>query len=260
MRTQDSVATVDAALASVRRQTVRAEIVVVDSGSSDATLEIARRLADRVVEIPSAGYRPGRALNLGTAAASGEVLFALSSHCELTHDDWLERALGHYADPQVAGVNGSTTTPDRRPLEGPMVQRPDEARRYPWWGFSNHASSWRRSVWEELPFDEQIDFVEDREWSLRVLDAGWKLVYDPHLWVEQRHRWRVGAVQFFKRERRESSALAELIGIPPYRAGDLAREWLTRPDREHSRLFHLLNYRRAAGLLGKYLGLREARR
>jgi GT2 family glycosyltransferase len=141
-----------------------------------------------------------------------------------------------------------------------MVQTPEEARRFPYWGFSNHASSWRRAAWDEQPFDEQRQVVEDREWSLRVLDAGWKIVYDPELWVEQRHRWRAGTIQFYRRERRETRGLAELIEIPPYGPHSLLREWLTPPDREHSRLFHLLNYRRAAGLLGKYIGLREAQR
>lgn len=260
IRTQDSATTVEATLTSLRRQTVDVEIVVVDSGSTDATVEIARRVADRVVEIPRAMYAPGLALNAGTRAAAGDAIFALSSHCELPSGDWVERALAHYSDPQVAGVNGTLTTPDRRPLERPMVQTPEEARRFPYWGFSNHASSWRRAAWDEQPFDEQRQVVEDREWSLRVLDAGWKLVYDPELWIEQRHRWRAGTIQFYRRERRETRGLAELIEIPPYGPRNLLREWLTPPDREHSRLFHLLNYRRAAGLLGKYTGLREAQR
>jgi glycosyltransferase involved in cell wall biosynthesis len=260
VRSQDSARTIEAALAGIRRQTVGAEIVVVDSGSSDETLQIAGRFADRIVELPRGSYRPGRALNAGTAAGAGEVVCAVSAHCLLPRADWLERALAHYGDPRVAGVNGTLTTPDRRPLEHPIVQNADDARRYPYWGFSNHASSWRRSVWEQLPFDEERRVVEDREWSLRVLDAGWKLLYDPALWVEQRHRWRAGTVTYFRRERRETRGLAELIEIPRYRARDLLREWLTPPDRDHSRLFHLLNYRRAAGLLGKYTGLREARR
>ena len=260
VRSQDSAASVEATLKSLRRQTVEVEIVVVDSGSTDTTLEIARRVADRVVEIPRGAYAPGLALNAGTTAAAGEAIFALSSHCELPSDGWIERALAHYSDPQVAGVNGTLTTPDKRPLERPMVQTAEDARRYPYWGFSNHASSWRRSVWEQLPFDEKRQVVEDREWSLRVLDAGWRIVYDPELWIDQHHRWRAGTVQFFRRERRETRGLAELIEIPPYRPRDLVREWLTPPDREHSRLFHLLNYRRAAGLLGKYTGLREAQR
>jgi rhamnosyltransferase len=257
VRSQDSAGTIESALASIRRQTAEAEIVIVDSGSADETLEIARRYADTVVELDRGSYRPGRALNAGSAAATGEAVFAVSAHCALPRTDWIERALAHYADAAVAGVNGTLTTPDRRPLEAPLVQTPGDARRYPYWGFSNHASSWRRSVWEQLPFDEERQLVEDREWSLRVLDAGWKLVYDPALWVDQSHRWRAGTVSFFKRERRENRALAELIEMPPYTARDLTREWLTPPDREHSRLFHLLNYRRAAGLLGKYIGLRE---
>jgi rhamnosyltransferase len=259
VRSQNSVATIEEALSGLRRQTIELEIVVVDSGSTDGTLAVAGRTADRIVEIPPHQYRPGHALNIGTNEAAGEFLFALSSHCRVVHDDWAERALAHYGDRNVAGVASSRTTPDGRPLTRPYRQRPEDARLHPYWGFSNHASSWRRSAWERFPFDERI-LIEDREWALRVLDSGLALVFDPYLWVEQRHRWRAGAARYFTRERRENRALAEIVGLPAYRPRDLAREWLTSPDDEHSRMFHLLNYRRAAGLLGKYAGLRGARR
>lgn len=259
MRSFNSAATIADALADVRRQSVELELIVVDSGSSDDTLAIAAPVADRLVEIPLGGYTPGLALNLGSAAAGREIVFALSSHCRLTRDDWAERALAHYADPQVAAVASSLTTPDGRPLEGPYVQSEEDVRAHPFWGFSNHASSWRRSVWEELPFEETTA-TEDKEWAIRVMASGRKIVFDPELWVEQRHRWRAGAVAFYKRERRETRALAEIVPMEPYRLRHLAREWLTPPDDEHSRLFHLLNYRRGAGLLGKYAGRRAARR
>jgi rhamnosyltransferase len=259
VRSLDSAATIGEAFSGLRRQTIGLEIVVVDSGSTDDTLAIARRFADRIVEIPRAEYRPGHALNIGTSEAAGEVVFALSSHCRLVHDDWAETALAHYGDAQVAGVAGSLTTPDGRPLRAPYVQTLADAHAYPYWGFSNHASSWRRSALERFPFDDAC-LVEDKEWALRVLAAGLQLVFDPHLWVEQRHRWRVGARGYFRRERRESRALAGVVPIPAYGLRDLGKEWLMPPDDEHSRLFHLLNYRRAAGLLGKYTGLREAHR
>jgi rhamnosyltransferase len=259
VRSFNSAATIARALDDLRGQTVELELIVVDSGSQDDTLRIAGPVADRVLQIPQDSYMPGRALNVGTRAASGEVVFAFSSHCRLPGHDWAERALAHYGDPEVAGVAGSTTTPDERPLEEPYVQRLEDVSLHPFWGFSNHASSWRRSVWEELPFTE-TRLVEDKEWALRVLESGRKLVFDPALWVDQSHRWRVGTLEFFRRERRETGALAQLIPMPPYGPLDLAREWLTPPDDEHSRLFHLLNYRRAAGLLGKYAGRRAARR
>lgn len=257
VRAKDSAATIEATLADIRGQTVPLEVVVVDAGSTDGTLEIARRAADRVVEISR--YRPGYALNQGTRAASGEVVFAVSSHCRMPHDDWAERALSHYADPQVAGVSSSLTTPGGDPLTAPYSQRKEDVSLNPYWGFSNHASSWRRAVWEELPFHEE-SLIEDKEWAIRVLDAGHKLIFDPYLWVEQHHRWRAGTISYYQRERREMGALAGIVSMPPYRIRDVAREWLTRPDEKHSRLFHLLNYRRAAGLLGKYAGIRRTQR
>lgn len=259
MRSFNSAATIRDALADVRRQTVELELIVVDSGSSDDTLEIVAPVTDRLVEIPLGGYTPGLALNLGSAAASGEIVFAFSSHCRLTRDDWAERALAHYSDPDVAAVASSLTTPDGRPLEHPYVQRPEDVSVNPFWGLSNHASSWRRSVWEELPFDEET-LTEDKEWAIRVVASGRKLVFDPELWVEQRHRWRAGARAYYSRERRETRALSQIVPMAPYRLRDLTREWLTPPDNEHSRLFHLLNYRRAAGLLGKYAGMRAGER
>ena len=81
VRTKDKADTVEATFAALRPQTVPVEVVVVDSGSTDGTLEIARRHADRLVEIPAEAFTFGRALNVGAAAATAPVHFALSAHC-----------------------------------------------------------------------------------------------------------------------------------------------------------------------------------
>jgi len=260
VRTKDSIGTIDRTIESIRAQTVPLEIVVVDSGSTDGTLERVRAVAHELVEIPSERYTSGYALNLGVEAASGEVLFALSSHCVAPSPEWAERALSHYEREDVAGTAGTQTYPDGRPLEGPYFGRPED-KRHPYWGFSNHGSSWRRSAWEQHRFDEELLVTEDKEWAWRVIDAGWTIAYDPELWVEMTHRWRVGARGLFQRERREHYNLGTFADLPPYRPRDVVRDWWRTPtDDGHSRLFHLANYRRIAGLAGRYAGLRDARR
>lgn len=69
------------ALAELRRR--GAEIIVVDGGSRDATVERARPGADRVLSAPR-----GRApqMNAGAAAASGAVLLFLHADTRLPHD------------------------------------------------------------------------------------------------------------------------------------------------------------------------------
>ena len=257
VRAKDEGRTIERTLSLLRAQTVEPEIIVIDSGSRDRTLEIARRYCDRLIQIPAPSFTYGKALNIGAKAASAPVHFALSAHCFPQRPDWIERSLAHYERGEVAATNGIQTFPDGRPVREPFYQDAAYARAHPFWGLSNHASSWRASVWEELSFDEQIDYAEDREWSWRVLDAGWRVVFDPALWVDLSHSWRGGAHDLFNRKRREHRAVASFADLPPYSFRDCVREWWSeRPDRRHSMLFHRLSYRRWAGLLGTYVGRR----
>jgi rhamnosyltransferase len=258
VRSKDESRTIERTLSLLRRQTVDPEIVVVDSGSSDGTVTIARRYCDRLIEIPSGDFTYGRALNIGAHAAQAPIHFAISAHCFPERPDWIERSLAHYERDDVAATNGIQTFADGRPVTEPFYQDAAHARSDPHWGFSNHASSWRASVWQEFPFSEEIDAAEDREWAFRVLDAGWAIVFDPALFVEISHRWRGGAVAMYRRERREAIGLASFADLQPYGVRDLLREWWRElPSDGHSALFHRLNYRRAAGLIGKYEGRRS---
>src|SRR4051794_37307753 len=166
VRAKDKAATIERTLRALRAQTVPAEIGVVDSGSTDGTLEIARRWADVVVEIDPGDFSYGGALNLGARRASGTVHFALSAHSVPERDDWIEQSLRLYADDgQVGATNTAMLTPDGTPIEGWYFQTLEDVDRCPVWGFSNHASSWRAEIWRELPFREDLLACEDKEWS-----------------------------------------------------------------------------------------------
>jgi rSAM/selenodomain-associated transferase 2 len=60
-----------------------AEIIVADGGSEDATADLARPLADRVLEAPRGRARQ---MNAGAAAARGEVLLFLHADTVLPED------------------------------------------------------------------------------------------------------------------------------------------------------------------------------
>jgi rhamnosyltransferase len=260
VRCKDEERLLERALLSLRKQTVEPEIIVVDSGSTDRSLDIARRWCDRLVEIPAESFTHGYALNVGATAASAPVHFALSAHCHAERDDWIERSLSHYERSDVAGVNGYHALPDGEPLVGVFYQDAAHARAHPFWGFSNHASSWRASVWKEHPFDETLAWAEDREWVQRVTEAGWVIAFDPELSVDMSHAWR-SPRELFRRQRLSIRAISEFNELPEYGLRDCVREWWSLfPDERHSRWLYRLDPRRLGGLAGKYAGSRELAR
>jgi glycosyltransferase involved in cell wall biosynthesis len=250
------------ALASLRSQTMSPEIIVVDSGSDDGSLEVADAYCDELIEIAPADFSYGRALNIGARAASAPVHFAFSAHCYAERSDWIERSLSHYTRPNVAGTNGVRTLADDTPVNRPFAQDAEYLRKHPWWGFSNHASSWRAEIWERFPFNEDLDYAEDREWGKRVLEAGYVIVYDPALWVDPSHAWRAGVRTTYVRQRRAWAAMASFTEMPAYGFREVIRDWWHWiPNDRHSALFHrFINYRRLAALLGQVAGAREAAR
>lgn len=262
VRARDEEAAIERTLSALRDQTVDVELIVVDSGSTDGTLEIARRWCDRLIELPSERFTYGRALNVGAEAASAPIHFALSAHCAPERGDWIERSLDLYERSEVAATNGALHYPDGRPLHETFYQGARTARASPLWGFSNHAASWRGTVWSQHPFNESMTACEDKEWSWRVLSAGWLIAYDPTLRVSTAHRERSGVVAYFKRVEREARELSAYSDLPPHGLPDALDEWWNHYPRDdrYPPLFHRANYYRIAEISGRYVGGIRGRR
>jgi glycosyltransferase involved in cell wall biosynthesis len=263
VRAHDSRADLEQLLPALRRQTVAAELVVVDSGSRDGSQAVAERRADLVLELARGTYSPGRSLNRGAAQAGGEILLPFSSHCRPPSDDWIERCLSHYSRPDVVATNGASRDAGKRPLSGVFHQDGGHARAHPNWGYSNHASSLRAEAWRDHPFDEEVRTAEDRLWAIEVTARGWVIAHDPALCVSQEHRYKQGTVNFLRRERRELIVIGANVAMPAYSFNSLLRDWwsdVPSNDRYPRPVHRFLNFRRTAGMLGRYLGHREARR
>jgi rhamnosyltransferase len=267
VRVKDEREPIKRALASLRSQSVDLEIVVVDSGSTDGTLAAARPLCDRLIEIAPDDFSYGGALNIGAEAASTPYCLALSAHCVAPDEGWVERSLALYENPSVVATNGALHLADGSALRGTFLQDWAYLRAHPFWGFSNHASSWRRDVWKRFPFSAETAAAEDKEWSARVLraDAN-RIAYRADLMVSMEHRWKASARTYHRRLRNEARAMAvtmaEYADVPPYGLRELARDWWhDLPQDRHSATAHrFLNRVRLAGLLGHYRGMRDARR
>jgi glycosyltransferase involved in cell wall biosynthesis len=157
------------------------EIVVVDSGSTDATLEIAAQYPTKIVHIKPEDFSFGRALNLGCETASGDILVAVSAHVYPIYDSWLRELVAPFASPDVVLTYGRQQGDDRTPYSErriftqwfPIESEPNQ--RHP---FCNNANSAvRRDVWERYRWDESLTGLEDLAFAKRALADGGTIAY-----------------------------------------------------------------------------------
>jgi len=256
IRCKNKASTLERTLLSLRQQTVPVEIITVDSGSTDGSLDIAQRYSDAVLRIPQAQFTYGRALNLGAQAANGDIVFSLSAHCWAQRRDWVAKSLAHYCTANVAGTNGHERLPDGAPLRAPYCQSLGDVQSFPYWGFSNHASSWRRETWSRIPFDEEMPACEDKHWAWRVLSHGHTIVFDPDLHVALAHRRKEGLTALYRRTRREAYAFGRYMPITPLSLTDALRTWWEAAPGSSRRPLWMrrLGHYRLAEITARYLG------
>ena len=257
VRTKDEAASIGLTLDLLAAQTAAdgMEIIVVDSGSTDATTAIVREHGVRLIEIPAESFTYGGALNTGAEAASAPVLVALSAHAFPRDPEWLARLLAWFEDGQVAAASGEIFDWDDTPMSGPRRQDIELARRNPYWGYSNAAGGFRRDLWEAHQFRADMPFSEDKEFAWHWLNQGWSVVIDPQLVVDHDHSKDPLPV-IYRRARAKWMAFAMYLPIEPYPVSTLVRDWWSERGswRTHTRA--RLSHRRAAALLGRYMGLR----
>lgn len=170
-------------LTGIARQTVQPlEVVVVDSGSTDATLSIAQRFARvRVIHISKERFSFGRSLNLGCDAAEGDVVVIASAHVYPLYDTWIELLTAPFAEPAAALTYGRQVGDERtRFSERQVLDRwfPEDSQSVQDHPFCNNANAAiRRSIWVELPYDEELTGLEDLDWAKRAAGLGHRLAY-----------------------------------------------------------------------------------
>lgn len=157
------------------------EVIVVDSGSDDGTLDIVAGEDARLLSIAKEDFSFGRSLNLGCAAARGEYLVFISAHCYPQRDDWLANLLAGFDDSKVAAVYGKQRgVPTSHFSEQRIFRRwfPDESVARQEGPFSNNANcAVRRKLWLDFPYDEQLPGLEDTAWAATVIREGWWVSY-----------------------------------------------------------------------------------
>jgi rhamnosyltransferase len=257
IRSKDEARWIGRLIDILRAQTIaaRLELIVVDSGSADGTVEIVRARGIDPIEIAPSTFTFGGALNTGCEAAGAPLIIALSAHAFPPDERWAERAVAAFENERVACACGDERGPDGSPLRAPVLQDAAHARKHPFWGYSNGAGAFRTDLWRERPWRPDMPGTEDKEWAWAWLEQGWLVRIDPDLGVEHDHS-HDPLRSTYLRARREWAGYGMYLELPPLPLRAAVRRWWTDRDGHESSARARLSPWRAARLAGEWAGRR----
>lgn len=214
IRSYNEAAHIGRLLAGIEQQTCTPdEVILVDSGSTDATVRIAQKFNAKIVTISPEEFTFGRSLNLGCQEAQGDILVFASAHVYPLYDNWLEALVEPFTDADIALSYGRQVGDHRTRFSEEQVfakwfpavsvERQDHP-------FCNNANAAiRRSVWQTMRFDEELTGLEDLHWAKRAMLAGHGISYKAEAAVAHVHQEKFAQTK--NRYRREAIAHRQIF-------------------------------------------------
>jgi len=195
------------------------EVICVDSGSTDATVDIIKKYPCQIYEILPQEFGHGKTRNYGASKGSGEYIVFLTQDALPVDENWLENLINAMKmDEEVVGgfgrhlpYPGCNVLDDRDInlhfkgfgesntvswIEDKKRYEEDEAYRHFLAFFSDNNSCIKRSVWEKYPYPD-VNFSEDQIWMKKMIEMGYKRVYAPSAVVYHSHNYPLKT--YFKR-------------------------------------------------------------
>ena len=182
IRNKDEAEFLGFVLEALRCQDVKPfDIVVVDNESEDHSLQIARKFGAKIVTLPKNSFTYGKSANRGVRETKGDVCIILSAHALPLGPHFIAECLRPFSDEQIAmarcvmvGKKADLT----RWLHPQIIRYPVDLEEILSKGAMTTCCAIRKTVWSEIPFDEEVDIIEDKLWGFEVLKRGYAL-YSP---------------------------------------------------------------------------------
>jgi len=190
------------------------EVILVDSGSKDKTLEIASKYPVKIVFIKSEEFTFGRALNKGIEAAQGEIMIFASAHVYPVNEKWIEHLVAPFENENTVLSYGKQVGHETitQYAEHQVFKKwfPDESHWAQDHPFCNNANAAiRKSEWQQFPYDESLTGLEDLHWANYMLEKGKNIAYVAEAPIVHIHEERPSQTK--NRYRREAIAYKKIF-------------------------------------------------
>lgn len=193
LRTKNNSDIISQTLKALSSQTYKDfDLLVVDSGSNDNTLEQVSFYEHKIIHVKAEDYHPGIVLNNAVDKANTELIVFLNSDTVMLHKDCLEILVNNLKQKSVSAVFARQIA---RPEAKPWVRRdyelafPSTEDSPPWMYFSLPLSGIKKRVWETNPFYTQAWASEDTKMGYDLLQANHIVKYVPQAKVMHSHNY-----------------------------------------------------------------------
>jgi glycosyltransferase involved in cell wall biosynthesis len=181
------------------------EIVIVDSGSTDSTIDLVRKFKEKtikLIEIPNSDFQHGRTRNYAISKTQGEYVVVMTQDATPKNELWLAELINAFEKaPEAVGAFGAHQA---YPEHSPFMHRDIDqvfnnynhlGEKYFWamklpahveqgsvqWQFllqfySDNNSCMKKAAWEQIPYPE-IDWGEDQAWGWMIIQLGLTKAY-----------------------------------------------------------------------------------
>jgi len=215
------------------------EVIIIDSGSKDSTLEIARKYPVKIIEISTKEFGHSRTRNQGAQIAGGEIIVFLNADAVPIDENWLKSLTDNFKnDEKIAGVY-SRIYPQANcnPLRSWEIlndisyynkrqvkyienfdkyrhMNPRNKRRF--LAFQTISCAIKKDILLRYPFKD-IEFGEDLEWSKRIMEKGFKIIFESESVVLHSHNFYYSFIKTLKKYFDDAKLNNELFNIWSWR-------------------------------------------
>jgi rhamnosyltransferase len=230
---KNGINTINKCLKAIFKQTLidQTEVIIIDSGSSDGTLEILREYPVLLYCIPPVDFNHGATRNYGVSLAKGEIIVMTVQDAIPTDQYWLENLTNPFSDTDIMGICGRQMIPhdlDKNPgawtqtFSSPTFKKvsfskkelakmsPREKKTN--CGWDNVTAAYRKEAIVKHPFPT-TNYSEDINWAYNMLQLNFHLGYEPNAKVFHYHH--ENFTYRYKRHLIEITQHFNLYGLKP---------------------------------------------